>query len=108
MPATFTEEDFADVAPSTQEKPKFTEDDFADVTPKFTESDFKDTAKSDLYNASIQATPKESTFDHVIRSARESMSPILGPTETQRLSEGILTSDGDIAYKPLGSKIDSE
>jgi len=47
-------------------------------------------------------------LQRVATGIREKLTPLLGPTENQLLADGIMTEDGRLVYKPMGSRIDQE
>lgn len=60
-------------------------------------------------NAQLNASPPESLARRVTRPVREFLSPVLGPTREQIARDSIPWGpNGELAYKPLGSRVDTE
>lgn len=53
------------------------------------------------------AEPKP-LYKRALTAVRESLSPLLGPTEGQILAEGVDMGDGSVMYKPMGGRLASE
>lgn len=81
--------------------------DFQPDTPKI---DFKPVADSgrDMSADVISATKPESLIPRTYNAVRESLSPLLGPTDQQKLRDSVQMPDGSFQYKPAGGALEQQ
>lgn len=56
----------------------------------------------------LRAPEPKPAWKRALTAVRESMTPLLGPTEAQILADGVTAEDGTIQYKPMGGRVDQE
>jgi len=100
---------FDDLIP-TAEKPA-SSGAFDDLIPKSGGAfdDLIPARKMDENKAVLKQAPEEGLLSKVGRTLRESITPLIGPSESQLIREGIVNEEtGQPEYKPLGGAVESE
>lgn len=62
---------------------------------------------ADRFDSAVGPTPEKSAWQKVKGAVREGLAPLIGPTDEEVLTHSTL-QDGEMVYKPAGSKVDQE